>query len=155
MRWPRLPLGRRQTPPPAPPVAKLPSARLPMAVGILAILLLVGGLGVWSVAIKIAGAVVTSGTVKVESERQVVQHPDGGVVGEILAKDGDTVEAGQVVLRLDGPFLRSELAIVERQMLEIEVRKARLVAERDGLETLEIDVSRSTSLQLETRTSLC
>ncbi|TCP42930.1 HlyD family type I secretion periplasmic adaptor subunit [Rhodovulum marinum] len=139
MRWPRLPLGRRQTPPPAPPAGKLPSARLPMAVGILAILLLVGGLGFWSVATNIAGAVVTSGTVKVESERQVVQHPDGGVVGEILAKDGDTVEAGQVVLRLDGTFLRSELAIVERQMLEIEVRKARLVAERDGLETLEID----------------
>ncbi|MGC9419725.1 MAG: HlyD family type I secretion periplasmic adaptor subunit [Rhodovulum sp.] len=132
MKWPGL------SRPPAPPAGKLPGARLPLTVGILAILLLIGGLGFWSVATNIAGAVVTSGTVKVESERQVIQHPDGGVVGEILAKDGDTVEAGEVVLRLDGTFLRSELAIVERQLLEIEVRKARLIAERDGLETLEI-----------------
>ncbi|SIO25150.1 membrane fusion protein PrsE [Rhodovulum sp. ES.010] len=116
----------------------LPSARLPLVVGAVAILLLVGGLGVWSIATNIAGAVVATGTVKVESERQVVQHPDGGVVGEILAKDGDEVKAGDVLLRLDGTFLRSELAIVERQLFEIEVRKARLMAERDGVETLDI-----------------
>ncbi|MRH21254.1 HlyD family type I secretion periplasmic adaptor subunit [Rhodovulum strictum] len=118
----------------------MPSARLPLIVGGIAIVLLVGGLGVWSVAASIAGAVVASGTVKVESDRQVVQHPDGGVVGEILARDGDAVAAGDVVLRLDGTFLRSELAIVERQLLEIEARKARLVAERDGAETLVIGI---------------
>ncbi|TCM76980.1 HlyD family type I secretion periplasmic adaptor subunit [Rhodovulum steppense] len=116
----------------------LPGARMPLAVGIVAIVLLVGGLGGWSVATSIAGAVVATGTVKVESDRQVVQHPEGGVVGEILARDGDAVAAGDVVLRLDGTFLRSELAIVERQLFEIEARKARLEAERDGVETLVI-----------------
>ncbi|PTW47070.1 MULTISPECIES: HlyD family type I secretion periplasmic adaptor subunit [Rhodovulum] len=111
------------------------SARLPLVVGMIAVVCLVGGIGVWSVATNIAGAVVAPGTVKVESERQVVQHADGGVVGEILAKDGDTVAAGQVLVRLDGTFLRSELMIVERQLLEIQARKARLVAERDGVDS--------------------
>ncbi|TCO70513.1 HlyD family type I secretion periplasmic adaptor subunit [Rhodovulum euryhalinum] len=120
------------------PNGKLPGAGLPLAIGGLAILLLVGGLGVWSVATSIAGAVVATGTVKVENERQVIQHPDGGVVGEIFAKDGDRVAAGDVVLQLDGTFLRSELAIVERQLLEIAVRKSRLIAERDQAEALEI-----------------
>ncbi|MBL3571487.1 RTX toxin [Rhodovulum sulfidophilum] len=111
------------------------SARLPLVVGMIAVVCLVGGIGVWSVATNIAGAVVAPGTIKVESERQVVQHADGGVVGEILAKDGDTVAAGQVLVRLDGTFLRSELMIVERQLLEIQARKARLVAERDSVDS--------------------
>lgn len=108
------------------------SARLPLTIGFASVALLLGGIGAWSVGTQIAGAVVTAGTVEVESDRQVVQHPDGGVVGEILARDGDTVAAGDVLLRLDGTFLRSELAIVERQLAEIFARRARLEAERDG-----------------------
>lgn len=110
------------------------SARLPISIGFAAILLLVGGVGIWSVDTQIAGAVVATGTVQVESERQVVQHPDGGVVGEILARDGDSVAAGDVLVRLDGTFIRSELAVVERQLAEIFARRSRLIAERDGSE---------------------
>ncbi len=108
------------------------SARLPVLLGSAAIVLLLGGVGAWSVGTEIAGAVVAQGRVKVESERQVVQHPDGGVVGEIIAREGDHVAAGDVLLRLDGTFQRSELAIVERQLAEIFARAARLRAERDG-----------------------
>jgi HlyD family secretion protein len=111
------------------------SARLPLAVGFAAIALLVGGLGAWSVSTEIAGAVVARGVVEVTGDRQVVQHPDGGVVGDILARDGDRVEGGQVLVRLDGTFLRSELAIVQRQLAEAYVRGARLEAERDGTES--------------------
>lgn len=114
--------------------SRLSSARLPLIVGFSAIVLLVGGLGVWSVATQIAGAVVARGVVKVESDRQVVQHPDGGVVGEILARNGDRVAAGDVLVRLDDTFLRSELLIVQRQLLEIYARRQRLEAERDALE---------------------
>ncbi|MGI9391558.1 MAG: HlyD family type I secretion periplasmic adaptor subunit [Boseongicola sp.] len=110
------------------------SAQLPIMIGLLAILLLVGGLGLWSVSTEIAGAVVATGNVQVESERQVVQHPDGGVVGEILARDGDSVVAGDVLIRFDGTFLKSELAVVERQLAEIFARRSRLVAERDMAE---------------------
>ena len=108
------------------------NARLPLILGFAAIILLVGVVGAWSVGTRIAGAVVATGVIKVESERQVVQHPDGGVVGTILARDGDRVEAGATLVRLDDTFLLSELSIVERQLLEIQVRKARLAAERDG-----------------------
>ena len=112
------------------------NARLPLILGFSAIILLVGVVGAWSVGTRIAGAVVATGIIKVESERQVVQHPDGGVVGTILARDGDRVEAGATLVRLDDTFLLSELSIVERQLLELQVRKARLAAERDGADAV-------------------
>jgi HlyD family type I secretion membrane fusion protein len=105
---------------------------MPLAVGFTAVAALIGGLGAWSVGTEIAGAVVARGVVEVETERQAIQHPDGGVVGEVLARDGDVVAAGEVLLRLDGTFLRSELAVVERQLAELHARRARLIAERDG-----------------------
>ena len=111
------------------------SARLPLMVGVAALCLLVGGLGFWSVHANIAGAVVTSGTVQVQSNRQVVQHPDGGVVEAILVREGDVVAPGAVLLRLDGNRQRAELEIVEGQLREIMVRRARLRAEQnDGTE---------------------
>jgi HlyD family secretion protein len=109
------------------------SARLPMFIGLFSIFLLLSSLGTWSMATQIAGAVVATGTVKVESERQVVQHPDGGVVGVINVRDGDRVAANDVLLRFDDTFLRSELAVVERQLLEAEARQIRLSAERDSM----------------------
>jgi HlyD family secretion protein len=110
------------------------TAGLPLSIGYLAIVALVGGLGVWSVNAKISGAVVSSGMIQVESNRQVIQHPEGGVVGDILVKNGDRVAAGDVLLRLDDTLLTSELAIVEGQLFELFARRARLVAERDGTE---------------------
>ena len=72
-------------------VKKKLSAGKPLTIGILAVLILVGGFGTWSVMTKIAGAVVASGTIEVERNRQVVQHIDGGIVAEILVDDGDLV----------------------------------------------------------------
>ena len=109
---------------------------MPLGIGFVALILLIGVIGVWSVKARIAGAVIASGMIQVENNRQVVQHPQGGVVGEILAKDGDTVAAGDVVLRLDDALLQSELSIIEGQLAEIRARKARLEAERDGLDAV-------------------
>ena len=108
------------------------SARLPLAVGIVAIILLVGGIGVWSLGTQIAGAVVASGTIKLESDRQVVQHPDGGVVASIEARDGDAVKSGDILVRFDDTFLKSELTVIDQQLMEIYARKVRLKGERDG-----------------------
>ncbi|MXQ09133.1 HlyD family type I secretion periplasmic adaptor subunit [Alphaproteobacteria bacterium GH1-50] len=105
---------------------------MPLTVGFVALILLVGGIGFWSVRTEIAGAVVASGIIEVESNRQVVQHAEGGVVGEILARDGERVAAGDVLIRLDDTLLRSERAIIESQLIEIRARRARLEAERDG-----------------------
>ncbi|PKP75236.1 MAG: HlyD family type I secretion periplasmic adaptor subunit [Alphaproteobacteria bacterium HGW-Alphaproteobacteria-6] len=113
--------------------------RAPMLLGMVTLLLLVGGFGIWATLSQIAGAVVAPGQVEVEQNRQVVQHPDGGVVAEILVKDGDLIEAGAPLIRLDGTLLRSELAIVEGQFFEIVARRGRLEAERD--DTPEIGVA--------------
>ncbi len=113
------------------------SGRFPLWSGITALVLLVAGLGAWSFGTTLAGAVVAQGIVQVESNRQVVQHPEGGVVGEILVKDSDTVRKGEVLIRLDGRRLISEKSIVERQLLEIGARKARLIAERDNANTID------------------
>ncbi|MEO1790485.1 MAG: biotin/lipoyl-binding protein, partial [Pseudomonadota bacterium] len=108
------------------------SARFPMVVGLVALVALVGGVGYWSVRTEIAGAIIASGTIVVENNRQVVQHLEGGVIGEISARDGDAVEAGELLLRLDDKLLRSELAVAELQLVELRARRARLEAERDG-----------------------
>lgn len=101
--------------------------------GAVALVVLVGGVGVWSAFANIAGAVVAMGQLKVESNRQVVQHLDGGVVKEILVKEGDVVEAGEVLVRLDDKLMVGELTIAEGQLYEIMARRGRLIAERDGL----------------------
>jgi HlyD family secretion protein len=84
-----------------------------LLVGYIATILLVGGIGAWAAVTRIAGAVIAPGAVQVEGNRQVVQHPTGGVIEEIRARDGDTVLAGEVLVRLDGRDLRTELGIVE------------------------------------------
>ncbi|SOC14124.1 HlyD family type I secretion periplasmic adaptor subunit [Rhodobacter maris] len=113
----------------APPSARL-SPRIALAIGFLTLAVLLGGFGAWSVFSSIAGAVVASGRVEVDQHRQVVQHPDGGVVAEIAVKEGDHVEAGQLLIRLDGELAQSERAIVEGQFFELLARRGRLEAER-------------------------
>lgn len=93
--------------------------------------LLVGGIGLWSTQTEIAGAVVAPGLVVVDGHVKKVQHPTGGVVGEILVKNGDRVKAGHVVMRLDETVTRANLQIVTKQIDELTLRSARLTAERD------------------------
>jgi len=110
-----------------------------VALGMLALIGLLGGLVYWSVTTEIAGAIVTSGRVEVKSNRQIVQHQQGGVVGEILVAEGDTVSAGQVLLRFDAVLTESELAITEGQLYELIGQKSRLLAERDGVDSITFD----------------
>ena len=114
-------------------------ARLPLGVGYLALIALVGGFGSWSALSIISGAIIAPGRIEVERNRQVVQHLQGGVVGEILVQEGDKVTAGQVLLRLDDTALKSELAVVEGQYFELMARRGALEAERDGRDAIEFD----------------
>ena len=109
------------------------TTRTPVLVGFVGLLILVGGFGGWSVITKIEGAIVASGTVQVESFRQVVQHQDGGTVAELAIREGDAVEAGSVLMRFDDSAPRSERAIIQSQLDEFLARSARLKAERDTL----------------------
>jgi len=112
------------------------SARGPLFLGFLTLLLLVGGFGTWSMMTTLSGAIVAPGQIEVEQNRQIVQHLDGGVVESIEVEEGDAVQAGDLLIRLDGTLLRSELAIVENQLYEILARRARLEAERDDRPTV-------------------
>jgi len=110
------------------------SARGPIIVGLVGLFLLLGGFGTWSVMSSIAGAVVATGRIEVDQNRQVVQHLDGGVVAKILVEEGDTVAEGALLLRLDDNRLSSQLVITEGQLFELTARRGRLEAERDGTE---------------------
>lgn len=114
-------------------------ARMPIIVGMIALVLLVGGFGGWAVFSNLAGAVIASGRVEVEQNRQIVQHPDGGVVAEIRVSEGDSVTAGDTLIALDSTSLTSELAIVESQLFELMARRARLEAERDAAPAVTFD----------------
>ncbi|MFQ5566949.1 MAG: HlyD family type I secretion periplasmic adaptor subunit [Paracoccaceae bacterium] len=107
--------------------------------GLFCVVLLAAGLGGWAATAKLKGAVISGGHLRVESQRQVVQHPDGGVVGEILVREGDVVEAGEVLIRLDGTALQSELAVLESQLYELMARRGRLTAEQTDQESISFD----------------
>jgi HlyD family secretion protein len=115
------------------------SLRFPMTLGLLTLVVLLGGFGYWAATTNISGAIIASGSIEVDQNRQVVQHPDGGVVAEILVDEGDTVTVGDVLLRLDPTLLQSELAIADGQYFELGARRARLQAERDELTTISFD----------------
>lgn len=102
-------------------------------VGCTALVVALGGVGGWASTTNIAGAVIASGIVVVESSVKKVQHLNGGIVGEILVKEGSKVETGQVVMRLDDTLTRATLGVVQSQLDLYVAREARLIAERDGL----------------------
>jgi len=102
-----------------------------LLVGLATVILVVGGVGGWAATTEISGAVIAPGAVVVESNVKEIQHPSGGIVGEIRARDGDEVKAGDVVLRLDSTVAKANLAIVNKRLNELRMRKARLEAERD------------------------
>lgn len=115
------------------------SIRRPVVLGVVAALVLVAGFGLWATMTRISGAIVAPGQIEVEQDRQIVQHPDGGVVEAILVTEGAKVAAGDPLIRLDGSALRSELTIVEGQLSELAGRSARLTAERDEAATMSFD----------------
>jgi len=101
------------------------------------VVLLVGGVGGWAANTEISGAVVASGTVVVESNTKQVQHREGGIVREITVRDGDTVKAGDLLIRLDDTVTRANFTVVLKQLDELFAQEARLLAERDGTELIE------------------
>lgn len=91
------------------------------------------GVGGWAATAEFSGAVVAQGSLVVESEVKKVQHPTGGVIGELRVRDGDRVEAGDVIVRLDQTVTQANLSIVRKALTEALARQARLEAERDGV----------------------
>jgi HlyD family secretion protein len=112
------------------------SMRRHLVAAIVVVSVLVVGVGGWAATAVISGAVVASGSVVVDSNVKKVQHPTGGIVGELRVRDGDRVHAGDIVVRLDETVTRANLAIVTKGLGEMMARKARLESERDGLDAI-------------------
>jgi HlyD family secretion protein len=112
-------------------------ARRMIAIAFATAVLCVGGIFAWATLTEISGAVIAQGAVVVDSSAKKIQHQNGGIVGEILVKEGSRVAAGDVLVRLDETVLSANLSIVNRALDELQVRQARLTAERDGLESIE------------------
>lgn len=113
------------------PNEKVWSAGRPIWVGGITVLILLVFFVGWGMLTTLSGAVVAPGVIQVEENRQVVQHPDGGLVAEITVHEAQAVKAGDLLIRLDGSQVKAELAIVEGQLFDSMARKARLEAERD------------------------
>jgi HlyD family secretion protein len=110
------------------------SIKLHLIVGLAVVIVLAGGLGGWASTAEISGALIAPGSIVVESNVKKVQHPTGGVVGEVLARDGDLVKAGDVLVRLDDTVTKASLAIVTKNLDGLLARAARLQAEQQGLD---------------------
>jgi HlyD family secretion protein len=108
------------------------SMRRHLIYGFAIVAVVAGGVGGWAATSDISGAVIAPGMLVVDSNVKKVQHPTGGVVGEILARNGTEVKAGDVLVRLDGTVLQANLSIVTKRLVELRARRARLEAERDG-----------------------
>lgn len=118
------------------------------------------GIGGWATFMEISGAVVSSGTVVVESSTKHVQHREGGIVKEIRVKDGDQVRAGDLLISLDDTVTRANLSVITKQLRELSAQELRLEAERDDLPAISWpqeriaalgDVERGQQLLLEAR----
>jgi HlyD family secretion protein len=114
------------------PIDPRRSIRRHQLAGLIVVGLLVAGVGSWATTTDISGAVIAPGVLVVDTHVKKVQHPKGGIVGEIRARDGDHVKAGDVVVRLDDTVTRANVAMITKRLTEFAARKARLEAERDG-----------------------
>jgi HlyD family secretion protein len=107
-----------------------------MVVGLAVVILLAGGLGGWASTAQISGALIAPGSIVVESNVKKVQHPTGGVVGELRAHDGDVVKSGDILVRLDDTVTKANLAIVTKNLDAMLARAARLEAEQRGVDKI-------------------
>ncbi|RXG87946.1 HlyD family type I secretion periplasmic adaptor subunit [Bradyrhizobium zhanjiangense] len=117
------------------------SIKFHLMLGLGIVLVLVVGLGGWASTVLISGALIAPGQIVVESNVKKVQHPTGGVVGEVRARDGDVVKAGDIVVRLDDTVTKANLAIVTKNLDAAQARAARLQAEQRGVDKIEFPQS--------------
>lgn len=110
-----------------------------MRLGGLALLFLVGGFGLWAGFAQLSGAVVAAGRVETALNRQVVQHPEGGVVAEVLVAEGDQVSAGAPLIRLRGDRLQAQIEVLETRLFAIVARRNHWESERDAADAIRFD----------------
>lgn len=119
------------------PKSSRPKIRGPVQAGILIMLLFFGLFGTWAAVAPLESAAIAPGVITVDSNRKTIQHLEGGIVAEILVRDGDIVETGQVLVRLQGIQARATQELLAGRRVAVTAQEARLIAERDGAEAVE------------------
>ena len=109
--------------------------------GLAIVLSMFGGLGAWAAMAELSGAVIGSGVIAVSNKRQTVQHLEGGIVADLLVRDNQVVEAGQLLVRLDDTRARASLRIIEGRLDLLYAQAARLRAEREGAPAMDIPIA--------------
>ncbi len=111
--------------------------RFPIIIGCLIIALFFGALGGWAALAPLESAAIAPGEVTIDTNRKTIQHLEGGIIGEILVRDGDIVAAGQVLIRLEEIQSRAEFELLQGRYVTASAVEARLIAERDGWDEVE------------------
>jgi len=130
---------------PAATPADVAELRRPLAIGLALSGLIALAVFVWGSVATLSGAVIAHGIVVVDGNSKKIQHQQGGVIGEILVRDGSRVSAGDLLVKLDDTQARALLGIVTSQLTELLGRKTRLAAERDDQDDLEFPPGFTTS----------
>src|SRR5690606_38452354 len=124
---------------------ELPGSRVdtnfgaPLRWGLLVLILGFGGFAAWAGFAPLDAGDTADATVQVAGNRKSVQHLEGGTVEEIFVREGDLVKEGQILVRLNATRALAEQGVVSAQYLVAKVTEARLLAERDGLDSIQVD----------------
>ena len=94
------------------------------------------GFGLWAAYAPLESAAIAAGAIEAESSRKTIQHLEGGIIGRILVSDGDEVTAGQPLIQLDATRTRASVQMLQMQIWDAQALEARLVAEREGSESI-------------------
>jgi len=121
------------------------SAKWPIFTGLAILVVWLGCFGVWAGVAPLNSAVVASGTFVATGQNKLVQHFEGGIIREIAVKDGDVVEANQIVVRMDDTAAKSKLRRLVLKKYRLLAMKARLEAEMSSSETIDTPAAFSES----------
>ncbi len=110
-------------------------------IGLIVLLSTLGVFGLWAFLAPIDGAAMAPGVVAVKSHKRTVQHLDGGIVSQLLVKEGDIVKEGDLLLTLDGTENKAQLEIARGQYISLTAQVDRLNAERDSKPSIQYSTS--------------
>ena len=89
----------------------------------------------WAAFAPLDEGVPSQGMVAIDTKRKAVQHPTGGIVKEVLVREGEQVKEGQLLLRLDDAATRANYEAIRQHYLSLRATQGRLLAEQAGLST--------------------
>ena len=120
-------------------IKTLKTAKLAKIIGLSTVVIIFGALITWSALAPLEGAVIASGSVVVDTNRKTIQHLEGGIISEILVKDGDKVKLGDELIVLDRATAKSKFDLLSWRLKVEKATEGRLLAERADANEITFD----------------